>query len=60
MPNLVNSGDPCSEDFPTGPAIGEPVPGFTLPDQFGRPVQFSPPFPGGGRSLILFYRSASW
>ena len=59
MPELVNSGDPTSEDFPTGPAVGEPVPDFTLPDQSGRPVQFSAAR-GDGRSLILFYRSASW
>jgi peroxiredoxin len=59
MPELVNSGDPSSDDFHSGPGIGELVPDFTLPDQFGRPVRFSTAR-GGNRSLILFYRSASW
>jgi hypothetical protein len=43
MPELVNSGDPSSDDFHSGPGIGELVPDFTLPDQFGRPSGFRPP-----------------
>ena len=59
MPELVNSGDPVSDDFPTGPEIGQTVPDFTLPDQSGRPVAFSAAR-DGRQALILFYRSASW
>ncbi|MCZ7575145.1 MAG: hypothetical protein M5U01_41885 [Ardenticatenaceae bacterium] len=51
--------DPTGETFPTGPAIGEPVPDFTLPDQFGNLIRFSAPR-GADRALIIFFRSASW
>ena len=59
MAELVNGGDPIGEDFPTGPAVGERVPDFRLPDQFGNLVRFSDAR-GTDRALILFYRSASW
>ena len=59
MPELINAGDPTREDFPTGPALGEPVPDFILPDQSGSHVRFSETR-GGNRALILFHRSASW
>ena len=59
MAELINAGDPFTEDFPTGPAVGEPVPDFALPDQNGNSVRFSE-VRGEGRALILFHRSASW
>ena len=59
MTELINGGDPVGEDFPTGPAIGEPIPNFTLPDQFGNTIRFSD-IRGRDKALILFYRSASW
>ncbi|MDQ2786682.1 MAG: redoxin domain-containing protein [Chloroflexota bacterium] len=45
--------------FPTGPAIGEVFPDFTLPDQHGNPVHFSSAR-GGKRAMIVVHRSASW
>lgn len=51
--------DPTGENFPTGPAIGELAPDFTLPDQFGRLIRFAATR-GADRALIIFYRSASW
>ena len=59
MTELINSGDPIGEDFPTGPAIGERVPDFTLLDQFGNQIRFSQAR-GNSRALVLFNRSASW
>jgi peroxiredoxin len=59
MAELVNAGDPYGPDFPTGPAIGERIPDFELPDQFGNPVRYSI-VRGGNQALILFHRSASW
>ena len=59
MTELINGGDPSGEDFPTGPAIGEVIPDFTLPDQFGNQVRFSEAR-GNNRALVLFHRSASW
>ena len=59
MAELVNSGDPDSEDFATGPAIGELIPAFELPDARGQLVRFSDR-PKKSRALILFYRSSSW
>ena len=54
-----NFRTPETYDFPTGPAVGEPLPDFTLPDQSGRPVNFSEAR-GGNRALVMFHRSARW
>ena len=59
MSELINSGDPLDEDFPKGPALGEPFPDFELVDHSGRMVRFSEAR-GTDRALILFHRSASW
>ncbi len=56
---LVNAGDPLSEEFPTGPDVGQKVPDFTLPDHSGKLVNFTETR-STRRALILFYRSASW
>ncbi len=45
--------------FPTGPAIGDRFPDFTLPDQHGRPVHFATAR-GGKRAMVVVHRSASW
>lgn len=58
MTQLLNE-DPIDGDFPTGPAIGEPAPDFTLPDQSGNHIRFAT-VRDSHRALILFYRSASW
>ncbi|MGI8854349.1 MAG: hypothetical protein ACR2JW_01235 [Thermomicrobiales bacterium] len=50
---------PTTPNFPTGPAIGEPFPDFTLPDQAGQPVRFSAAR-GGKRAMIVVHRSAAW
>jgi hypothetical protein len=59
LPELTNGGDPLTDDFPTGPRVGDPVPDFELPDACGRVVRFAHR-PPKTRALILFYRSASW
>lgn len=56
---LINGGDPLTENFPKGPEVGEPIPDFTLPDQFGNAVNYSE-HKGDGQAIIVFYRSASW
>lgn len=56
---LVNMGDPRGDDFPTGPAIGQKMPDFTLNDQSGNSICFSEAR-GSQQALLLFYRSASW
>ena len=58
MVELKNAGDPTSEEFPKGPEIGELVPEFALPDQFGNSFRYQPD--GTNKALILFHRSASW
>lgn len=50
---------PTTPTFPTGPAIGDPFPDFTLPDQHGHPVRFATAR-GGKRAMIVVHRSASW
>ncbi len=50
---------PATDDFPTGPAIGERLPDFTLPDQSGEPVNFIKAR-AGKRALVVFQRSTRW
>lgn len=50
---------PDSDQFPTGPAIGEPLPNFSLVDQFGQTVDFTEAR-AGRRSLVVFQRSTLW
>jgi len=50
---------PLTDQFPSGPAVGERLPQFTLPDQHGKPVDFTSTT-AGRRSVVFFYRSASW
>lgn len=50
---------PASADFPTGPALGERLPDFTLPNQHGEPVDFHA-HRGGQGAVVVFYRSAVW
>lgn len=50
---------PASADFPTGPALGERLPEFTLPNQHGEPVDFHA-HRGGQGAVVVFYRSAVW
>ncbi len=57
MAELKNGGDPLTDDFSTGPAVGEALPAFSLPDQNGTMLSYPP---NKGKALVLFYRSASW
>ena len=45
--------------FPTGPAIGDRFPDFTLTDQRGEAVNFAAAR-GDKRALIVVHRSAAW
>ena len=46
-------------DFPTGPALGERLPDFTLPNQHGEAIDFHADR-GGRPAVVVFYRSAVW
>jgi len=50
---------PATDDYPTGPDVGRPLPAFTLPDQHGTPVDFRAST-AGQRAVVFFHRSASW
>jgi len=50
---------PATDDFPTGPAVGETLPDFTLPDQRGEQVNFTKAREGK-RALVVFQRSTRW
>ena len=50
---------PAEHDFPTGPAIGERLPEFELPNQDGEPVDFHADR-GDSKAIVVFYRSAVW
>ena len=50
---------PASHEFPTGPEIGERLPGFSLPNQEGRLIDYHADR-GDSKSIVVFYRSAVW
>ena len=50
---------PPAPSFPTGPAIGEPFPDLTLPDQRGAPINFTAAR-AGRRAMLVVHRSAAW
>ncbi len=50
---------PATMEFPTGPALGERLPDFSLPNQHGEPVDFHA-HRGGQGAVVVFYRSAVW
>lgn len=50
---------PASDSFPTGPAVGERLPDFTLPNQRGTPVGFHADR-GQRKAIVSFQRSAVW
>lgn len=50
---------PATNDFPTGPDLGEPLPAFTLQNQHGELVDFSESR-ADSRAVVVFYRSAVW
>lgn len=42
-----------------GPQLGEVFPDLALPDQSGHAINLHAAR-GGGKALVVFYRSASW
>jgi hypothetical protein len=48
-----------NDGYRTGPAIGEPVPDFTLPDQEGK-LWTQQELMGPNGLLLVFSRSAGW
>ena len=53
----IRSGLP--DGHPAGPALGERLPDFVLPDARGRIIRFHKAR-GAARSAVVFYRSAVW
>ena len=45
--------------FASGPDVGEPLPGFTLPDQHGNAVDVHEARQRG-RAFVVFVRGTSW
>jgi peroxiredoxin len=50
---------PETDDFPSGPAIGEPMPDFTLVNQRGESTNFATAR-SGKKALVVFHRSVRW
>ena len=48
-----------NDDLKTGPAVGERVPDFTLPDQYGKEHSLHQ-LMGPNGLLLVFTRSADW
>ncbi len=50
---------PATGDFPTGPAIGQRLPEFELPNQSGEVIDFHADR-GDSKAIVVFFRSAVW
>ena len=50
---------PATDDFPTGPAIGERLPDFALANQRGALIDFHSDR-AGRKAVVAFIRSAVW
>lgn len=48
-----------NEDYATGPAVGDRVPDFALPDQNGSERRLAE-LMGAKGALLVFFRSADW
>ncbi len=51
--------DPTGTDFPTGPAIGEPLPDFVRGDQWGDQIDVHA-YRNDRPLVMVFFRSAVW
>jgi len=49
----------CGQSAKTGPAVGQPVPDFSLQDQNGR-TQTLKSVSGPKGTMLVFFRSADW
>ena len=56
---MTTSQTDSPRPFATGPEIGEPLPGFTLPDQHGNAVDVHEAR-AGERAFVVFVRGTSW
>lgn len=50
---------PATDDFPSGPGVGEAFPDFTLRDGHGHAVNLGRAR-AGRKALIVFQRSSRW
>jgi hypothetical protein len=50
---------PATDEFPTGPDVGERLPAIVLSDQTGAMVDLEQAR-GNRRALVLFHRSVRW
>ncbi|MDA1216550.1 MAG: hypothetical protein O2812_06725 [Chloroflexi bacterium] len=50
---------PATDDFPTGPDVGQVLPDFTLPDQNGVLINYAEAR-GNHQAMVMFHRSACW
>ena len=57
-PGLAQTREPV-DVHSLGPQVGETVPDFSLPDQFGR-MQNLDTIKGPNGTMLLFHRSADW
>ena len=57
LENPARAGLPAGAT--TGPALGERLPDFVLPDAYGRAVNFHEDR-GQRKAALVFYRSAVW
>lgn len=50
---------PATEDFPTGPAVGDALPDIRLPNQQGEMADVKA-LAAGQSAVVIFFRSAVW
>jgi len=59
MPQWLGVSKVAEEDFYCGPEVGEPLPPFTLIDQWGKPRDIHVDR-ARSKAAVVFYRSAVW
>ena len=50
---------PATNEFPTGPEVGERLPEFSLPNQSGEIIDFHKDR-SDSKAIVVFYRSVVW
>ncbi len=59
VPSAQTTGPTKAEIDALGPQVGQPAPGFTLPDQHGTPRSLKSML-GPKGAMLVFFRSADW
>ena len=58
-PSAIRAASVSPTTIRPAPSVGERLPDFTLPDAFGRTIDYHADR-GSAKSVVVFFRSAVW